>query len=369
MRRAAFLLALAIVLGGARPAACQSVHALIVGDVSPAAHWGQFERHINMDVAMVASIMSSHVPESRLVLRVMTIENNEDAAPRAILAALDELAPGPEDTLIVYYTGHGAADDRGQYFDLAAGPLYRADLRNAMAAKGARLDVLLTDCCNARSDGKSQARPYIDTPPPEDFSTIFRSLFIDQRGSVDINGCAPGESAFFAPKSNEGPSTGSLFTLAIEEYLRVNRDREVPWDDLLLGVSLTVHMQFRNGYPQGVKFAKGAAVQRDQNVFAAEYPGMPEERGPRADMLVRDASGQGAYVIEVGAGSPGTRAWDVTGNQYVTFGPGNLIVAANGVAVRSAADFKTAVADSPQVMRITLNAEGNLRDYLIRLRY
>ena len=59
----------------------------------------------------------------------------------------------------------------------------------------------------------------------------------------------------------------------------------------------------------------------------------------------------------------------MSGGQYVSFLPGNLIVAANGRSVRNVEDFKLAVADSPQVMRVTLNIAGQLHDYLMRLRY
>ncbi len=358
-----------LVLAAIKPAGCQTVYALLVADASPSAGWGEFKPHITMDVTLMFSVLINHVPDDRRVLRPMTIEHDDKANPRAILAALETLTPGPEDTLLVYYSGHGAADDRGHFFDLVGGKLYRSDLLAAMSAKGARLDVLLTDCCSARSDGHRQVAAVPKLDPPEDFTPIFRSLFVDARGSVDINGCAPGESAFFSPTSND-PSVlpGSLFTKAIEEYLRVNRDREVPWDDLLLGVSLTVHLQFRQGYPRGVKFAKGAPVQRDQNVYAAAYPGMPDNRGPRAGLVVRN-DGSGVLIVEVADGSPGTRAWDVTGGQYVALPTQQRIVAVNGRSVANVDEFKSAVADSPQVMRVALRVDGNSRDYLMRLRY
>src|SRR4051794_14445623 len=51
--------------------------------------------------------------ERRLVWQVL---EGQDAHPRAVLQAIEGLRPSPEDTVLVYYAGHGAIDaSRGHY--------------------------------------------------------------------------------------------------------------------------------------------------------------------------------------------------------------------------------------------------------------
>ncbi len=113
---------------------------------------------------------------------------------------------------MVYYTGHGAADDQGHYFSLAGGKLYRDDLKREMQRRKPRLAILISDCCNVRSDGKAYMAPGVNIESPRAATPISTALFLEPRGVVDINGCSPGESAFFVPETKlqqdlPGPSS------------------------------------------------------------------------------------------------------------------------------------------------------------------
>jgi hypothetical protein len=349
----------------------QRVHALLVADASPAAGWGKFAPHVHWDITHMFGMLSDNVPFERLELQFLTIEEDAVAKPAAVLEMLEQLKPAPEDTLLVYYTGHGASDDRGQYFDMVGGKLYRKDLLATMTAKGARLSALITDCCNVRSDGERIAVGAPGPDEPTDFTPAFRSLFIDPSGVVDINACAPGESAFFLPEAeNEFDQRwGSLFTLAFKEYVNQNRDRAVTWDDLLLSTSLQVNIWFRNGYPRGAKMAKGNVRQMDQNVFAIDYPGMPENRGQRAGVWVKQRAGRGVYITEVRPDYPATRVYDLSANEYATLVPGQEITTVNGKRVSTVEEFLALMKASPQVMRLVVRTENGDRECLMRLRY
>lgn len=372
MRRIAFLLT--FILGwsfASSVAFAQRVHALLVADASPAAGWGKFAPHVHWDSIYMFSMLSDNVPPDRLEMQFLTIEDNAQARPAAILEMLDALKPAPEDTLIVYYTGHGAADDRGHYFDMAGGKLYRNDLRQTMAVKGAHLTTLITDCCNVRSDGERIAAGAPGPDERTDYSPVFRSLFIEPSGVVDINACAPGESAFFLPETaNEfDQQWGSLFTKAMTNYVRENKDREVTWDDLLTATSFQVNVWFRAGYPKGAPLAKGRTRQMDQNVFAFDYPGRPDDRGQRAGIWVKNRGGRGVVITEVRADYPAARIYDLTANNYAALAAGQVITTVNGKPVGTVDEFLAEMKASPQVMRLLVNMDGGAHECLIRLRY
>ena len=137
------------------PAQAQRLHAVVCGDSSDWAGWGKYAPNIGIDMVWMYSILHRNVPRRLLEYHSLPMETDQASSPQFIMQQLDEVQPGPHDTLLFYFTGHGAADDRGHYLSLAQGPLYRSDLLRQLQAKGARLTVLLTDCCNTRSDGQA----------------------------------------------------------------------------------------------------------------------------------------------------------------------------------------------------------------------
>ena len=85
-------------------------------------------------------------------LKIVTVERGE-CRPDLILWRIAALRPGPDDAVVVFFSGHGAFDDQeDQYFKFPRlGPqtfLTRRQVREAIKAKGTRLGVLITDCCN-----------------------------------------------------------------------------------------------------------------------------------------------------------------------------------------------------------------------------
>ncbi len=79
--------------------------------------------------------------------------------------------------------------------------------------------------------------------------------------------------------------------------------------DLLAEVSFGVHVGFREGYPQGAKALDGQALQRDQNVYASDYPGKPTSEGSRTGIVFMERT-RGVEIVQLESGSPGRRAFD-----------------------------------------------------------
>src|SRR5262249_3775900 len=118
-----------------------------------------------------------------------------------ILSYIANLPSTPNDTLFVFYGGHGALTaDKGHCLALTNAAsvqekyLARSEVLKAMEARKPALQVLITDCC---ADIKPHVVPNADTAAPlkEGSWLVVQNLFMQHQGVVDINSCSPGELA------------------------------------------------------------------------------------------------------------------------------------------------------------------------------
>ena len=151
---------------------------------------------------------------------------------------LDTLRVSPEDTVLVYYNGHGKIDSFGTH-DLLFDPGVNADtpdrgkLSQQLKEKPARLRMLITDTCSNISDDlsddtfskyavevRAKARPYL------------QDLFLEHEGFLDITAASPGQ---FAIGNDDlgGHFTSALlsqgFTVAAESTK--DRDDFLSWEE------------------------------------------------------------------------------------------------------------------------------------------
>lgn len=357
--------------GTTRPASAQVLHAVVVGDVSPSAGWGKYTSAVAMDMTLVSIAIAENMPERQFNLVRFEISEDEYSSPASLLETVDELVVGPGDAILFYFTGHGSVDDRGHHLALAAGKLYRKDLLAALAAKQARMVALITDCCNTRSDGYLYASPFVEVTSPRVPTPLFKRLFLDTNGMVDITSSSPGQSAFFEPYQEDLPgSPGSIFTTAWVNWINQEKHNSRSWDELVRGVSLRVHQAFRDFYPQGATVAKGAPIQTEQNVFPFQYPGMPAGEGPRTGLVVRDFPGRGAVIIDVAPGSPAAQAFLIRQDRFVSLRPQQVILSVDGKATSNTAAVADAIRQSPQITRLSVRdpMQGTF-EVLLRMRY
>ena len=127
-----------------------------------------------------------------------------------ILRAIDNCPAGPNDTVVVFFTGHGAYDDNGHFLVMPDGEnrLYRKTILGRIARKNPRLAVLITDSCNLQFPAGMRPGPAARLIPPERISPLFDSLFIRSRGVVDLNSSSEGEISV-------GAIGGGLLTLSL----------------------------------------------------------------------------------------------------------------------------------------------------------
>jgi hypothetical protein len=353
------------------PASAQVLHAVVVGDVSPSAGWGKYTSAVAMDLTMLSTAIAENMPERQFNLVRFEISEDQYSSPASLLETVSELSVAPNDAILFYFSGHGSVDDQGHYLALAAGKLYRKDLMSALTAKRARMVALITDCCNTRSDGYLYAAPFIEVTSPRAPTPLFKRLFLDSTGVVDITSSSPGESAFFAPYEEDPPgSPGSIFTTEWLKWIDKEKQNSRSWDELVRGVSLRTHQAFRDFYPKGASVSKGAPVQSEQNVFPFQYPGMPTNEGPKTGLVVRDFPGRGAVITDVAPGSPATQAFLIRRDQFLSLRPQQVILSVDGKPTPNTAAVAAAIRQSPQIVRLTVRdpMQGRL-EVLLRMRY
>lgn len=370
-RRWALAIGAALWLAAAGSGQAQRLHAVVIGDISPAAGWGKFTANVAMDVTTFGAALRDQVPEDRLDLTTLELDQDETSDPALVLGVIRDWEVAPRDTVLCYFSGHGVSDDQGHRLVFAQGGLARRDLLAALREKGARLTVLLSDCCNLRSDGYTYLAPFIQSRELREPTPLFDALFFRPEGVVDINSSSPGESAFFAPYDEDMKEMpGSIFTREFCDWVEANRDTQRTWDELVRAVSLRVHTAFREHYPKGIASSGGGALQTRQTVYPVQYPGMPDREGPRTGLLVRDFPGPGAMITRVEPGSPAAEVFLIGQETFRSLEPGQVIVSVDGQAVANAAQMAGAIAAARQIARLGIREAGRGDfDVLIRMRY
>lgn len=167
--------------------------------------------------------------------------------------ALNALKPGKDDIVIFHYTGHGfnnrnpkdsfpnmfLRNDKANwtYADLPKFSLNMEDTYNFIVKKGARLNLVFSDCCNTlfpKLEPLEVGRIARPTRGFMDFNTDkCKAFFIDQRLSVLAT------AAKFDQKAKGTDGDGSFFTYAYVETLKdllspaFNTLPELSWEALL----------------------------------------------------------------------------------------------------------------------------------------
>ena len=131
-----------------------------------------------------------------------------DASPENLLAAIQRLTDVRSDTVLVFYAGHGGIHAReGHTWTMERGDIRTDEVVAAVQATGARLSVVLSDCCS-NVYGEAAAAEIGMVP---DFRT-YADLLLKPRGIVCATAASPGESAW-------GERAGGLFTRGLYDAM------------------------------------------------------------------------------------------------------------------------------------------------------
>lgn len=167
------------------------------------------------------------------------LSSQNELKSEPVLQWLKNLNPDANDTVFIYYSGHGGMNkNRETFFYLQDGYFWRSKLVSTMESiKKCRLKILLSDCC---SDGPESevggARPPISKKALQD-------LFLGHEGFLHITAASEGEYSWCSPKY------GGWFTRAIvdsfDDSSDLNMDGFVSWDEVFKLTVEAVQKKYR----------------------------------------------------------------------------------------------------------------------------
>ena len=172
------------------------------------------------------------------VIEVATAINMSDKCETAIVKDADECntlnlkqvlkdLSCRGDIVFFAYFGHGsrAIDDKSKFPQMCLGSKNSDDfvpleeVKRVLVAKGARLAIVLADCCNSPEATTKSKRRVLSaassTTLADNSTSVFKKLFIETTGSVMAAGCQKGEYSWYY---DEGSFFADAFVDEMENY-------------------------------------------------------------------------------------------------------------------------------------------------------
>jgi S1-C subfamily serine protease len=370
-----------------------AIHLVVVGDTLDPKIGGS----VAVDMQNIIETFSGQVRKGDR-LKIVTVKSSE-CRPDLILRRIAALRPEPLDAVVVYFSGHGAFDNQeDQYFKFPRlgpqGLLTRRQVREAIRAQGTRLGVLITDCCNNMSiiprlpRAPTFGAPMAPEPPL--YSPLFRSLFLETRGFIDVTSSKKGERSLAYPATRfvgekRIDPQGGLFTTSFQNVLVRHQQESLEWSVVVTMTSDLVRKEFERLKPDGLDNEdQPENPQMTQTVFASELglretvhklnPVDPDR--PEGHLIDPDAPGFGedwtlgvlgyenrGRGIVVWASLPGSPAARL-GLEY-----GDQVLRINDTTIRTARGYHHLVADSGGIVELAFRdvRTGKVRSATMKL--
>jgi hypothetical protein len=234
--------------------------------------------------------------ERRLVWQVL---EGPDAHPRAVLQAIEGLRPSPQDTVLVYYAGHGAFDaSRGHYLKMSGGRLYRSAVQAALRQHRVRLSVLITESCAVvEPPGAVTTSLKPGGPPTGNWEALSKLLF-GASGAVDLNTACPNQVAAAAPE------TGAFFTHCLAGVLCRPPPGEFTWESAVTQAEQALWRIVPRSRQETCVYALGQAAGVELRAAGPQGEGPP----PVPEALFPGSRPQSAWRVVPQPAYPASRA-------------------------------------------------------------
>jgi hypothetical protein len=179
----------------------------------------------------------------------------------SVETALDNLKPATNDIVIFYYSGHGYSNGQNttqaypqfdlrqsRFDDITVATLNASDVYNRIKAKNARLNLIITDCCNSnlgllKPEGKNFAQTAKSLMTWE--KSFCYDLFMKSKGSILATAAKKGQYAY-GNTDLGGYFTSNIIT-AMEKHLSKFQNASPTWDSIIAEAqSATVSLSMSN---------------------------------------------------------------------------------------------------------------------------
>lgn len=246
-----------VALPASQPVA--TVHAILIADTSDA----KIGRGVAANLDRMTSLLKQASKGGDFPLR-LTVVSGKDFSCRAIIAALDGLKAGPQDTAIFYIAAHGyrtatTTTRFPDYYCIKPGDrpgtvVGTSLVEQKLEQSGARFRIAIADTCNVTLGGDLRetgtGRSLADVDP-----RTWQRLFLRYSGTILMSGSAPGKPSWYF---NSGRRVGGMFTNqllgAIEQTLEdAGRNTELArWSTIVNRATVPIVYDSRVGQePQG----------------------------------------------------------------------------------------------------------------------
>jgi|GEM_PF-1982926 len=331
------------------------IHLIIVADTDDF----KIGESVASDLYHVTDLFGAHVPPHQLQVTTLS---GKDVRRKRILETVAAIKINPNlDTVVFYFSGHGAFDpNTKQNFLYGLGQqdaCLRSEIREVIQQFRPQLTVIIADTC---SIFHRTPVPAPANPPAEIVTPAFRSLFLEPVGLVDINSSQPEQEA-------EGNSNGGWFTSTFCDYLHDRKNQRLSWNNLLMDVNRGVKSKWRANQ---TAYAVSPLPQPNNGTAGPQTPVQGVRFGAAAQATARGTHLGGVEVTQVIAGSAATRIQNrKDGGQYRLVVDRDIITHINGIPISTYNEFRQAIAASPNnmVIRVFDRATRSTADYDVAL--
>lgn len=299
-----------------------------------------------------------------------------------------------DDAIVFYFSGHGEVrPGSGQGFLLNGKKefLARRELLAKLKTHSPELLVLLTDSC-AKKNGPAPRFAPEAAMPFAPIDPLFRKLFLEAKGIIDVNACTEGQAAWPLTELgyNGERKPGSIFTSVFINTLNENADRTLTWKQVLSMTASSTSRKFKAQYPGGVTDESTFAFQDEQTpqTYQASVTYQPvslpninqqqdlfnpqpqqQQQNLPLGIIVKTCE-DGVHVVSVTNGTPSTRLVNLANNQTMRLESGDHIIGINNMPVNRHDNFISLLKQShaTPILRVRDGKTGQVIQFQADLR-